>query len=102
MKKGYDAHSNAAGLVQASSVHSGQLSVTGEAPGPSCTSRTRVVRIIDRLNIGGPSKHVVWLTAGLNAAGFDTVLITGSTAAGEGDMGYFAKAAGVRPVVIKE
>jgi len=42
------------------------------------------------------------LTAGLNAAGFDTVLITGSTAAGEGDMGYFAKAAGVRPVVIKE
>ena len=26
----------------------------------------RVIRIIDRLNIGGPAKHVVWLTAGLD------------------------------------
>jgi glycosyltransferase involved in cell wall biosynthesis len=69
---------------------------------PLSTSRIRVVRVIDRLNIGGPSKHVVWLTAGLAAAGFDTELITGTIPAGEGDMTYFARAAGVEPLVIDE
>lgn len=62
----------------------------------------RVVRIIDRLNIGGPAKHVVWLTAGLNAAEFETVLITGTVPAGEGDMSYFARKCGVTPVVVKQ
>lgn len=62
----------------------------------------RVVRIIDRLNIGGPAKHVTWLTAGLNGDDFATTLITGTVPAGEGDMSYFAHAAGVEPIVIKE
>jgi glycosyltransferase involved in cell wall biosynthesis len=62
----------------------------------------RIVRIIDRLNIGGPAKHVVWLTAGLDPARFQTTLITGTIPPGEGDMAYFAAAAGVHPVVIKE
>ncbi|HWP46786.1 MAG TPA: glycosyltransferase [Candidatus Limnocylindrales bacterium] len=62
----------------------------------------RVVRIIDRLNIGGPAKHVTWLTSGLNPKEFETVLITGIVPWGEGDMGYFARAAGVNPVVIQE
>jgi glycosyltransferase involved in cell wall biosynthesis len=60
-----------------------------------------VVRIIDRLNIGGPAKHVVWLTAGL-ADGFETELITGTVPEGEGDMGYFANRAGVEAFVIAE
>jgi len=64
--------------------------------------RIRVVRIIDRLNIGGPAKHVTWLTAGLNPERFETTLITGVVPAGEGDMGYFARAAGVEPLVIEE
>jgi glycosyltransferase involved in cell wall biosynthesis len=62
----------------------------------------RVVRIIDRLNIGGPAKHVVWLTAELRKNGFETTLITGTVPHGEGDMAYFAREAGVEPVVIKE
>jgi len=62
----------------------------------------KVVRIIDRLNIGGPAKHVVWLTAGLADDGFDTTLITGTVPEGEGDMGYFASRAGIEPVVISE
>ncbi|MER3423155.1 MAG: hypothetical protein C4293_07930 [Nitrospiraceae bacterium] len=62
----------------------------------------RVVCIIDRLNIGGPAKHVTWLTAGLSRKRFETVLITGTVPPGEGDMGYFADKAGVRPIVIKE
>ncbi len=65
-------------------------------------SPIRIVRIIDRLNIGGPTKHVVWLTAGLNAEEFETVLITGTVPEGEGDMGYFARTVGVEPVVIED
>src|SRR2546428_6746837 len=64
--------------------------------------RIRVVRIIDRLNIGGPAKHVTWLTAGLDPERFETTLITGVVPEGEGDMGYFARAAGVKPVLIEE
>ena len=64
--------------------------------------RIRVVRIIDRLNIGGPAKHVTWLTAGLNPDEFETTLIAGTVPEGEGDMSYFARAAGVEPQVISE
>jgi glycosyltransferase involved in cell wall biosynthesis len=64
--------------------------------------RIRVVRIIDRLNIGGPTKHVTWLTAGLNPERFETTLITGVVPASEGDMEYFARAAGVEPLIIEE
>jgi len=64
--------------------------------------RIRVVRIIDRLNIGGPAKHVTWLTAGLDPGRFETTLVTGVVPEGEGDMGYFARAAGVEPLIIEE
>jgi glycosyltransferase involved in cell wall biosynthesis len=66
------------------------------------TRPIKVVRIIDRLNIGGPAKHVVWLTAGLNQDEFETTLITGTIPPGEGDMAYFARSAGVEPVTINE
>lgn len=62
----------------------------------------KVVRIIDRLNIGGPAKHVTWLTAGLNPTEFDSTLITGTVPEGEGDMNYFARDAGLEPIVIPE
>ena len=61
----------------------------------------KVIRIIARLNVGGPAKHVVWLTAGLHE-GFNTVLVTGTVPKGEDDMGYFAAEAGVFPVVLPE
>ncbi|MGH9754007.1 MAG: glycosyltransferase, partial [Blastocatellia bacterium] len=64
--------------------------------------RICVVRIIDRLNIGGPAKHVTWLTAGLDPERVETTLITGVVPESEGDMGYFARAAGVEPLVIEE
>jgi glycosyltransferase involved in cell wall biosynthesis len=65
-------------------------------------NRVRVARIIDRLNVGGPAKHVVWLTAGLDRARFETTLIVGRVAPGEGDMGYFASAAGVSPLRVED
>lgn len=63
---------------------------------------TKVVRIIARLNVGGPAKHVVWLTAGLQPFGFDTVLVSGIVPEGEEDMGYFATEMGVEPHYIRE
>lgn len=62
----------------------------------------KVLRIIDRLNVGGPAKHVTWLEAGLRERGFVSHLITGVVAQGEGDMGYFAAEQGVEPIVIPE
>lgn len=62
----------------------------------------RVMRIIDRLNVGGPAKHVVWLTAGLDRREFETLLVAGQVTDGERDMGYFARAAEIEPLVIPE
>lgn len=62
----------------------------------------KVVRIIARLNVGGPAKHVVWLTSGLEEAGYRSLLVAGSVPAGEEDMGYFAEQSGVTPLYIPE
>jgi len=62
----------------------------------------RIVRVIARLNVGGPAKHVVWLTAALQSAAFESLLVAGTVPAGEDDMSYFATAQGVTPVFIPE
>ena len=62
----------------------------------------KILRIIARLNVGGPARHVVWLTNGLRANGYDTTLVTGVVPSGEDDMSYFAQSAGVTPQVIPE
>lgn len=46
----------------------------------------RVVRVITRLNIGGPAIQAIDLSSRLTALGFDTLLVHGRLAAGEGDM----------------
>lgn len=48
----------------------------------------RVLRVITRLNIGGPSIQATGLTTALTAHGFDTLLIHGRLGEGEGDMSY--------------
>jgi glycosyltransferase involved in cell wall biosynthesis len=45
----------------------------------------RVVRVIARLNIGGPAIHATLLTARLDPARFHTTLVTGSEDASEGN-----------------
>ena len=60
----------------------------------------RVVRIIARLNTGGPAIHTVLLTEGLDPGRFRSVLITGTVAPTEGDMSYYAAHHGVVPHVI--
>ncbi len=62
----------------------------------------KVIRIIARLNVGGPAKHVVWLTSGLKDSGFETLLVTGKVPEGEEDMSYFAAEMGVIPRYFSE
>lgn len=62
----------------------------------------KIVRIIARLNVGGPARHVVWLTKALQTAEFASVLLTGTVPAGEEDMSYFAAAHDVEPIYIPE
>ncbi|MFL6209355.1 MAG: glycosyltransferase [Pyrinomonadaceae bacterium] len=62
----------------------------------------KIVRIIARLNVGGPARHVAWVTAGTRRAGHDSVLVAGTVPPGEDDMSYFAAALGLAPVLIPE
>lgn len=62
----------------------------------------KIVRVIARLNVGGPARHVVWLTAALQNADYESVLVTGVVPPGEDDMSYFAEANGVVPFVVPE
>ena len=62
----------------------------------------KIVRVIARLNVGGPAKHVSWLTAGLQDQEWKSLLVAGSVPAGEEDMSYFAASLGVRPLLLKE
>jgi glycosyltransferase involved in cell wall biosynthesis len=64
--------------------------------------RTTIVRIIARLNTGGPAIHTVLLTQALDASRFRTVLVTGTVAPTEGDMMYYAARHGVTPRVIRD
>lgn len=59
-----------------------------------------MVRIIARLNVGGPAVHVALLSAGLNDDRFRTTLVTGRLGPAEGDMSYLAREMGVEPVMI--
>lgn len=65
-------------------------------------SHIKVLRIIARLNIGGPAIHTVLLTAGLDKNRFCSLLVSGSVSSGEGDMGYYAAQKGVSPIFIPQ
>lgn len=59
--------------------------------------KTKVVRIITRLNIGGPAIHATLLSRDMQS-GYDTVLVSGIEDKAEGNMLEFAMSRGVVPV----
>ena len=61
---------------------------------------TRILRVIARLNVGGPAQHVVWLSEALQNEEFETLLVAGTVPPGEEDMSAFAAAHGVTPLII--
>jgi len=60
------------------------------------TEPIRVLRLIARLNMGGPALHVSYLTNGLAERGYETTLAAGKLARGEGSMSFVADELGVR------
>ncbi len=57
----------------------------------------KILRIIARLNIGGPARNAVLLSQA-----WQTVLVSGEVGSGEGDMGYLAREKGIEPVIVPE
>ncbi|MBU0580038.1 MAG: glycosyltransferase, partial [Candidatus Margulisbacteria bacterium] len=64
--------------------------------------KIKILRIIARLNIGGPAIHVINLTHYLNDEQFESKLICGQEAAHEGNMLHLAEEKNVHPIVIPE
>src|SRR5205823_3525231 len=61
----------------------------------SVSEQVKVLRVIARLNVGGPALHVAYLTAGLADRGYDTTLVAGTLARGEESMAHVAEQRGV-------
>ena len=64
--------------------------------------RVRVLRIIARLNVGGPARHVALLTAGMDPNRFTSWLVTGTENPDEGSLCDYARDRGIEPLVIPE
>jgi glycosyltransferase involved in cell wall biosynthesis len=64
--------------------------------------RIKVLRVIARLNVGGPALHVAYLAAGLADRGYDTTLVAGTLARGEESMAGAAEQRGVKVVALGE
>lgn len=62
----------------------------------------KILRIIARLNVGGPARHVIWLTRAFNNDQFQTTLLAGTVPDGEDDMSFAAAEQQVEPVYIPE
>ena len=62
----------------------------------------RVLRVIARLNMGGPAIHVSNLAAGLETRGYHTTLVAGSLARGEDSMSFLAERLGVSVVSVPD
>jgi glycosyltransferase involved in cell wall biosynthesis len=62
----------------------------------------RVLRLIARLNMGGPALHVAYLTKGLEERGYETTLAAGSLARGESSMSFVARELGVDVLTIPQ
>jgi glycosyltransferase involved in cell wall biosynthesis len=69
--------------------------LSSSAPEP-----VRILRVIARLNMGGPALHVAYLSAGLRERGYETTLVAGSVSPGEQSMSYVADDHGVEVTLI--
>ena len=62
----------------------------------------RILRVIARLNVGGPALHVAYLSAGLQERGYDTTLVAGELARGEESMAAVAEGRGVEVLAVSQ
>ncbi len=66
------------------------------------SKKIKVLRIITRLNIGGPAIHVNLLTKGLDIKKFESTLVIGKISPQEGDMTYLSEGYFKKPIIIPE
>lgn len=71
------------------------MNASGRNAGP-----VRVLRLLSRMNVGGPSIQVINLTQILDRFGFETRLMVGEPPEIEGNMIPLAERAGIRPRII--
>jgi glycosyltransferase involved in cell wall biosynthesis len=69
---------------------------------PEQSRPLRVLRVIARLNVGGPALHTVILNDGLRQRGYDTLLVYGSVGPQEASFEELAKARGLPTVYIPQ
>jgi glycosyltransferase involved in cell wall biosynthesis len=67
----------------------------------SADKKIKILRIINRFNIGGPTYNATFLTRFLSDE-FETILIGGLPEAGEADSLHILKEYGVKPILIPE
>src|SRR4030095_11216521 len=71
-----------------------------QSEGSSVLNRPKIMRIITRMNIGGPALHVLVLSDGLQQRGYSHVLVSGVCEARAGKM-QMAFPAGHRLVLMR-
>jgi glycosyltransferase involved in cell wall biosynthesis len=64
--------------------------------------KVKILRIITRLNVGGPSIHTILLSAYLNSDRFETILVKGREGDCEGDMQDLLRKKNIHPIIIPE
>jgi len=64
--------------------------------------KIKILRIIARLNIGGPAIHTILLTAELDKNKFDSLLVYGKESKDEGNMLYYAQEKGIKAYLVPE
>ena len=64
--------------------------------------KIKIIRLISRLNNGGPAKHVIWLTSGLKNRQFESTLVSGMIESNEDSIHDYAQSNKVYPVFIPE
>jgi glycosyltransferase involved in cell wall biosynthesis len=65
-------------------------------------AKARVLRVIARMNLGGPAYNVALLSGRLNRNRFETLLVHGVVGPGEGSLDALARREGCRVEVIEE
>ncbi|RJQ27159.1 glycosyltransferase [Candidatus Parcubacteria bacterium] len=78
------------------------ISITSGHALSETKKKIKVLRIISRLNIGGPAIHAFLLTKGLNPDRFETILVTGRKSTFEGDMSYLFDSLQNKPLVVED
>ena len=78
--------------------HRSASDAIGVAPG----RRVRILRIVTRLNTGGPARHLTTLTRALDSDRYEQWLAAGREGVGEGSMRSFVESQSVRLTLVRE